>query len=440
MSIAEIATLERALESALMPGTFIDWRAKDGFLAGLEFVEAKIQMLAATDPTSGAVLFETFIASINAKMGEIDDDGDMGVVVDGLYVSWVKARQAGGASPTETIAKLAWWVEHDDYGLAFEIERGDVIKTLDASGLTALADTAQQKIAAAGAMTDERKGDIERRTWEPILRAVLVAGRNIGRYVAMAERDGVTPTDCETVADMLSAEGKHDDALVWVDRGMALEAKKQWSGRMTKGLGDRKRTLLMKLGRHQEALASAWAEYERNPWEHCYDDLMSYVPDGERPTWHARAMAVTDGTNLQTVAKLLIKCGETTRLASRVRATVDAELESMSHFTTEPIAGALEAEHPDLAARLHRACGMRVVNRGKSKYYDPALVNFEKARDCYLRAGMASAWADVVAEVRAAHSKKTGFMPRFERVVAGGTKAKEPSFLERARRKYGPAT
>ena len=54
---------------------------------------------------------------------------------------------------------------------------------------------------------------------------------------------------------------------------------------------------------------------------------------------------------------------------------------------TEPLAGALEADHPALAARLHAACGLRVVKRGKSKYYGDALMNFERARDCYLRAG-----------------------------------------------------
>ena len=94
--------------------------------------------------------------------------------------------------------------------------------------------------------------------------------------------------------------------------------------------------------------------------------------------------------------------------------------------------------HPALAARLHAACGLRVVNRGKSKYYAEALVNFERARDCYLRAGMLSRWNALVDEVRSAHSRKTGFMPAFLQLAAGQKRAPEPSFLERARKKYGP--
>ena len=48
---------------------------------------------------------------------------------------------------------------------------------------------------------------------------------------------------------------------------------------------------------------------------------------------------------------------------------------------------ALGGGHPELAARLWRAQGMRIVDAKKSKYYDAALSNFERARNCYLRAG-----------------------------------------------------
>jgi hypothetical protein len=165
---------------------------------------------------------------------------------------------------------------------------------------------------------------------------------------------------------------------------------------------------------------------------------MSLVPEHERDAWHARAIAATDGADLWLVAPLLVRCGELPRLADRVRALSDPEFERMSHFTTEPIAGALEGAHPDLAARLHAACGLRVVNRGKSKDYAQALANFERARDCYLRTGMLSTWKALVDEVRAAHSRKTGFMPGFLQLAAGQKREPEFSFLERARQKYGP--
>ena len=65
----------------------------------------------------------------------------------------------------------------------------------------------------------------------------------------------------------------------------------------------------------------------------------------------------------------------------------DEVLEKVSHYATEPAAKKLEKAEPGLAARLWRAQGMRIVNKSKSKYYDAALTNFERARRCYERAG-----------------------------------------------------
>jgi hypothetical protein len=80
---------------------------------------------------------------------------------------------------------------------------------------------------------------------------------------------------------------------------------------------------------------------------------------------------------------------------------------------------------------------MRIVNKSKSKYYEAALTNFERARRCYERAGLGAEWADTVNHIRAAHRRKTGFMPGFEALAAGCGQEGEPSFLERAKTHWG---
>jgi glutamine synthetase type III len=80
---------------------------------------------------------------------------------------------------------------------------------------------------------------------------------------------------------------------------------------------------------------------------------------------------------------------------------------------------------------------MRIINAKKSKYYNAALENFEQARRCYERAGLAADWQCVVNEVRAEHRRKTGFMSRFNEVVAGLDSSKKRSFLERAKVSWG---
>jgi len=439
MSTTTVAALERVIEKALMPGQYIDWRTKGFIIEGLHVVEEQIGALAARDPASAASVLESFIAAINAKMDEFDDDGDMGMVAERLFAAWVRARQASGAPATETIDRLRWWIEHDSYGLAHEIEGSEVMKALDAAGLARFSELAQTKLAEAAAITDERARRSAQGTWSPIHRAVLIAQRDVARFVDVVERDGVTPGDCQTIAELFAAEGRHTEALAWVTKGQKLDEEKRGQGSSGHELGGLQRKLLMALGRRDEALASAWAAYVRHPSEYTYADLMGLVADGDHDEWRARAMATTDAKNFELVASLLVKQQEIDRLAARVRALSDDELEGFSHFTTAPVADVLEGQHPDLAARLHAACGLRVVNRGKSRYYAEALDHLEKARDCYQRAGLAATWGRLVADVRAAHARKSGFMPGFEALAAGGRTKPKPSFLEQARKRFAPA-
>jgi hypothetical protein len=127
-----------------------------------------------------------------------------------------------------------------------------------------------------------------------------------------------------------------------------------------------------------------------------------------------------------------IETKEMKRLAELVRGAADEGLEKVSHISIEPAAEKLEKAHPELAARLWRAQGMRIVNAAKSKYYHAALSNFERARHCYERAGLAAEWADTVRHVRASHRHKTGFMSGFEAMAAGAVRGR-PAFVSGTR-------
>jgi hypothetical protein len=64
---------------------------------------------------------------------------------------------------------------------------------------------------------------------------------------------------------------------------------------------------------------------------------------------------------------------EIDRLVVRLRTAPHQELESLSHYMIEPAAKKLARLHPDIAAKVYRALGMRILNAKKSKYYDAAL-------------------------------------------------------------------
>jgi uncharacterized Zn finger protein len=111
----------------------------------------------------------------------------------------------------------------------------------------------------------------------------------------------------------------------------------------------------------------------------------------------------------------------------------DAKLEGLSHYTTESAAERLARTHPGVAAKFFRSMCMRIVNTGKRQYYGAALSNLEKAKTCYQRAGLDAQWQALIAEIRREHSRKSGFMPGFEKIVKSTVPNREPSFLDRAR-------
>jgi hypothetical protein len=80
---------------------------------------------------------------------------------------------------------------------------------------------------------------------------------------------------------------------------------------------------------------------------------------------------------------------------------------------------------------------MRIVKAGRSKYDGPAPGDFERARRCFLKAGLGAEWERTVTEVRSHYHRETGFMPGFEKIPGGAEATQKPSFLERAKARWG---
>jgi uncharacterized Zn finger protein len=333
-------------------------------------------------------------------------------------------------------------MDDDPYGFCYQLEK-DAAKVFDKAGLAAFEKQIRARFdAAATSMpapgeSSRRNPDYQRRRCGDILRTVYLAQKNVDAYVALGEATELTAQDCHALVTMLVSRRKPAEALSWVERGLALDKKNPHGSIAGHDLAHLKRDVLTRLGRGNEALDAAWAEYRAHPSKYSYEDLMKYVPKPERLAWHEKAIEAAKGTDLQSLIELLLETKETERLAALVRQSRDAAIEEVSHYATEPAAKKLERTHPDVAARLWCAQGMRVVKAKKSKYYDAALANFERARRCYEKAGLVADWHRVVSKVRSEHHRKTGFISGFEEIVAGSGPSEKPSFLERAKARWG---
>jgi tetratricopeptide (TPR) repeat protein len=428
--------MDTVIESALQPGRFIDWKQGASFLQGLYEVEREIESLVASNAERAVCLYETSIVACNMKANEIDDsDGEFGTFVGGLLCGWIEARQAAAADADETAEILLAWMENDDYGFCSDL-KSEAAKVLDRAGLASFERAVRARFESACLKPEERVGGYYRDFWGQVLRSIYTQQRNIEKYLALTAQTSLTQADCEVVATIFQAKRKPDEALAWLERG--IEMDKCGSSLSMDGyrLPKLRRELLAKLGRESEALDSAWAAFLTNPSKFTYDEMLSYVPKAERASWHKKAMETSEQADLSSLIELWLSVKEIERLADRLNRASDRELEGLSHYATEPAAKRLVKTHPAIAAKVFRALCVRILNAGKSKYYDAALANIEAARRCYLAAGFDEMWRKTAAEIRRDHYRKYGFMPGFEAIVAGKRALPQPSFLDRARAQW----
>ncbi len=413
------------MEVALQPGRFIAYGAGQDFVSSLEGVAGQLAKLVHADPERAVSLYTTSLAGCYQKAEELDDSSrNFGMFVVSLYCGWTKARQAAGADPDATARWLLERMENDPYGFASTLER-DAVKMMHKDSLAALERQAKARFEATDAAgqaaesAHRRDPASTRRRWGEVLRAVYTHRRDVRACVAVCKQSQLSAQDCLAVATMLEAKRKLNEALAWVDRGLAVDRKHPHGSMAQYDLAKLKRELLTKLGRGDDVLEEAWTEFRENPSTFSDQELMRFVPQAERAAWHAKAMDTAERADLGALIELWLETREIERLARQLHTATDAEIEELSRHQTEPAARRLGRSHPDVAARVYRALGMRILNAKKSRYYDAALSHFENARRCYERSGLLRDWAALGADVRRAHHRTAGFMADFERLAAG---------------------
>ncbi len=263
--------IERQMELALNPGAFISDGACFSFVSGLDEVAAAVGKLTRTDPVRATALYETFLAGCYQKAEELDDSsGSFGEFVGDLICGWIKARQASGADPDETAARLLAWTDDDPYGFCYQIEK-DAAKAFDKAGLAAFERQIRARFEAARTAKPTpgtplgHQPEYLRRRYSEALRALYLTRRDVPAYVALTTQTGLTAQDCHALATMLMTRRKLDEALAWAERGIALDQENPHG--WTKAgyvLTQLHRELLTRLGRGNQAIEAAWADFQED--------------------------------------------------------------------------------------------------------------------------------------------------------------------------------
>jgi len=435
-----------AIEDALYQEDFVSYGRAWEFVHNLGQVKEKLDAFAADDPECAVEVYEVFLSGCYDKADDIDDSsGGLGDFFQDLFLSWVKVRQQAKCDAEQTVRQILAWIENDDYGFAYEIEK-QVAAVLGKTEYRLFVQHYQEQC-------DRAYDQLEKKELLPIskypnafrlpamaLRDIYMAKKDFKSYLKLLERYTPSPKDCMNLASTYQAKRKYAEALEWVQRGLPLENRGKWGNETTWGLKGMKQKLLHKVGRSQDALQAAWDEFRKHPSDYSYDDFMQYVPKSDRKTWHAKAMDVAKKGNLHGFMELCTKTKEWEQLAQRVASVKHPSLEALGHFVMEPAAKGLERQFKPEAAKLYRALGIRIVKSGKSKYYANALDHLRKAKQCYQKSSLHKEWDALVAIIRKNHSRKYSFITGFEDIVSDGARPAIESFSTKAKKRWKKQT
>lgn len=262
--------LVAAIERALDLGEFISYKRSWDFVHGLEDIKHKIDALVKGGNAGRAVgLYEIFLSGCYEKADEIDDSsGSLGMFFENLFCAWINARQKTQYDPEETVNNILRWMENDDYGFCHDIEK-NVVKTLNKKSVKLFETSIRSRFEKAFAMAEIAKcKQIFDYPWEvrknvSVLKVIYVETKDISAYLAICEKTGTTPTDCENIAILYKKKRKYQNALSCIEKGLKLEKKDRWGDQAGMGLKELQQDLLKKLGRQEDAFDPAWAEFKR---------------------------------------------------------------------------------------------------------------------------------------------------------------------------------
>ena len=167
-------------------------------------------------------LYELFMAGCIEKMDDIHCEHEMGEFFEALFCSWVHARQKAALDPQETVRQMFKMMDNDDYGLCHEIEK-NVVRVLGKKEFAAFKGEIYSRIEKALSLTKTNGKKLNDFSWgvrknAEILKAIFEVKKNVEEYLKLCERIGITPKDCEVIANIHKGRKKWSKALEFVER------------------------------------------------------------------------------------------------------------------------------------------------------------------------------------------------------------------------------
>lgn len=363
-----------------------------------------------------------------AAYQRIDDSGgSFGELLQQIAELHLKACRAAPPEPAAFGKQLFELAMLDDWNLLAFADYAPLLGVAGLRTFRALAEKEWKKVPARGPDDADAPTDGGHFRITAIMEALARQAGDVDALVAVMSRNLSHPYHFLQIAEVLAEAGRRDEALAWAERGHNASPDRpdsRLTGFLTDEYGRR--------GRHDEAVALAWEQFQRQPALDSYQHLKRCCKrPGNWDEWRARALAW--------LREEVLNPGKRDRRWSWIardhsllveillwEGDSDAALaETKSGGCHESlwfaVAKSREAKHPDDAISIYQARLDSIVNQANNRAYDEAAALVARIRDLMRRTKQEKEFAAWLEAVRAKHKAKRNFMQRLDKLNTAKT-------------------
>ncbi len=254
---------------------FVSYHEAYGFARGVEeAVEPLKELLAEGHATAVIELAEHALKRVEKAMGQIDDsDGGLGGVLELLQDLHLRACLIAKPDPEALATRLFDWELRGDW----DVFHDSATKYADAFGRKGLARYRQLAEEAWALLADLKPGAKEdfssaRFRLTHIMEQAAHAGGNLDALVKIKTKDLSSARHFLDIARLYANAQRPDEALAWAERGMAA-FRDNPDRDLRKFIAEEYR----RRGRHDDAMALMWAQFEECPCLRDYQELKEHA-------------------------------------------------------------------------------------------------------------------------------------------------------------------
>jgi hypothetical protein len=273
--LVDLSRLRRELDTAILPGGFIEYGAAWGYARGIDSALGQVEELTRKGfPDAAIEAAEHALSLLEEAFDQVDDsDGELGGIRGRAQEIHLAACEAARPDPVQLGERLARWALRSEWEIFLEAPSAyaDVLGAEGLAKFEAIVDEQFKNLPRLAPGDERGTGSWSKRFRPTFLKESLAALRGADEVVEVIAHDLASPYQFLRAAEVLSADDRVDEALDWLSRGRAA------FGDADRRLADLTADLHHRVGRHGPAADIAWDRFTAGPNLGMYQRLHEFA-------------------------------------------------------------------------------------------------------------------------------------------------------------------